>query len=104
MSSTWKRAGFTFGELVVILAIIAILIALLVPAVQKVREAANRTTCVNNMKAIGLGSHSICDVYRAMPPLAAATNGDDLSAIENTPYQTTNTGYTVFVWLLPFMA
>ncbi|HYT92164.1 MAG TPA: DUF1559 domain-containing protein, partial [Gemmataceae bacterium] len=68
MRARTPRTAFTLIELLVVIAILAILIGLLVPAVQQVREAANRASCQNNLKQIGLAMHGYMDANKALPP------------------------------------
>jgi prepilin-type N-terminal cleavage/methylation domain-containing protein len=88
------RKAFTLIELLVVIAIIAILIALLVPAVQKVREAAARTHCINNLKQLGLGLHAYHDTVKSFPAGAYGTN----ASVSNPTGRT-----TWMVHILPFV-
>src|SRR6266567_4583767 len=96
-----RRPGFTLIELLVVIAIIAILIALLVSAVQKVRAAAARTQCINNLKQIALAVHSYEGANKRLPPAGRGYGWCQVNPTYQADPQIVN--FNGMTLLLPFL-
>ena len=103
MTHSISRAGFTLIELLVVIAIIGVLISLLLPAVQKVREAANRTQCQNNLKQIGLALHNYHDTFKRFPPGYIDGNKSTSATLAGIPDNDVGPGWGWASFLLPYL-